>query len=174
MRRGDRVSRGGFTGRIRGRDGGVHTLLQLLDEVVDNLLERRAVDGELLLEVLNLLKEVLGDIGHGTWKGGERAIGLVIGIPRQRKGTAVEGSTLAGVGALGTESDHGDEMRGVGGMESSMERRGGIFEKKERRERKSGRWRREGGKRERRRRRRRRRREAEKPEKRGGKFDGRK
>lgn len=42
------------------------TLLQLLDEVVDDLLQLRAVHGKSILEVLNLLQKILRQIVHGS------------------------------------------------------------------------------------------------------------
>ena len=45
---------------------GVHTLFQLRNKVIRDLLERGRVDGEGLFQLLNLLEQVLGDIGHGA------------------------------------------------------------------------------------------------------------
>ncbi len=42
------------------------TLLQLLDEVVDDLLKLGSVDGKDLFKLLDLLQEVLGHVRHGT------------------------------------------------------------------------------------------------------------
>lgn len=42
------------------------TLLQLLDKVSDNLLQFGGVDGEDVLELLDLLQEVLGKFMAGT------------------------------------------------------------------------------------------------------------
>lgn len=79
--------------------------------MVDNLLELGAIDGELVLEVLDLLQEVLGNIGHGTWRSTREAIGSAIGIPRNGGGKWEEESyefTLAGGGTLRTDSNHDD------------------------------------------------------------------
>jgi hypothetical protein len=43
------------------------TLLEFLDELCDNLVKSLLGNSEDLLEVLDLGKEILRHIGHGTW-----------------------------------------------------------------------------------------------------------
>ena len=45
----------------------IHTLLELLDEVVDDLLEGVCVDGENVFILLDLVQEILGDLEHGSY-----------------------------------------------------------------------------------------------------------
>lgn len=80
--------------------------------MVDNLLELGAIDGELLLKVLDLLQKVLGNIGHRTWRSRGAAIGSAIGIPRNGGEKVGELCiTLAGRGTLRTDSNHDDGKR---------------------------------------------------------------
>ena len=45
-----------------------HTLLELLHEVSHNLLELRAVHGELILEILDVLQKILRQFVPRTWE----------------------------------------------------------------------------------------------------------